>query len=142
MLFDNEFAVHSASGITVAIRRPLQKINQRKRGLQNGANFVRNETWIIAKLRNESIVTGISTLGYNDSNKEEWITDYMLLYSTAKEYLSFKETSGELKVRRVVISVCCNYSKLIWCCICIFSLYMNIWCHMCLVEVKRNIFSL
>ena len=73
-----------------------------RRRPQNGTHH-RNEIWILAKLLNESIVTGISTLGYNDSSEKEWVTDYMLMYSTGKEYLSFKETSGEVKVRRYLV---------------------------------------
>lgn len=36
--------------------------------------------------------------GYNDFSEKEWIIDYMLMYFIGKEYLSFKEMSGEVKV--------------------------------------------
>lgn len=101
MVFGGD-SVRTASGEEVNTKGIRTSRALEKRIPQNGTHH-RNEIWILAKLLNESIVTGISTLGYNDSSEKEWITDYMLMYSTGKEYLSFKETSGEVKVRRYLV---------------------------------------
>lgn len=65
---------------------------------QSGSPFGGNNIWILANLQNESIVTGISTQGYSDADNKEWITEYILMYSTGTEYLYFRNTSGEIKV--------------------------------------------
>lgn len=58
-----------------------------------------NDSWIIVKLGKETVVTGIATQGYGDPAVEEWVTGYRLMYSSGDDFLHFKETSGEIKVK-------------------------------------------
>lgn len=58
-----------------------------------------NDSWIIVKLGKETVVTGIATQGYGDPAVEEWVTRYRLMYSSGDDFLHFKETSGEIKVK-------------------------------------------
>ena len=57
-----------------------------------------NETWIIVKLRNETVITGVATQGYGVTEAQEWVTKYSLMYSTGNEFFPFKERSGKVKV--------------------------------------------
>lgn len=56
-------------------------------------------TWVKIELKENMIITGIATQGYGDSKVGEWIKEYMLLYSTGKDYLYFKDQNGRTKVR-------------------------------------------
>ena len=58
-----------------------------------------NETWVMIRLPNDTIVTGISTQGYGGVEEAEWIIKYSLMFSIESEFFHFRETSGAIKVR-------------------------------------------
>lgn len=60
-----------------------------------------SSTWLKIDLKEKMIITGIATQGYGDPQVGEWVKQYMLLYSTGKDYLDFKDQSGTLKVRHL-----------------------------------------
>lgn len=55
-------------------------------------------SWLKIELKEKMIITGIATQGYGDAKNPEWVTKYMLLYSTGEDYLFFKDQSGGLQV--------------------------------------------
>ncbi|XP_031571396.1 uncharacterized protein LOC116305596 isoform X3 [Actinia tenebrosa] len=57
-----------------------------------------SSTWLKIELKENMIITGIATQGYGDPSVGEWVKQYMLLYSTGKDYLYFKDQSGGLKM--------------------------------------------
>ena len=78
-------------------RRPYHGYRADQRS-QSGGSAESNVTWIMVKLRNETVITGVSTQGYGATEAQEWVTKYTLMYSTGNEFFYFKETSGKTKV--------------------------------------------
>ena len=54
--------------------------------------------WIKIDLEKEMIITAIATQGYGDVAIEEWIKQYVFMYSNGRDYSYFKDLNGELKV--------------------------------------------
>ena len=54
--------------------------------------------WIKIDLGKEMIITAIATQGYGDVGIEEWIKQYVFMYSNGRDYSYFKDLNGELKV--------------------------------------------
>ncbi|XP_048586750.1 uncharacterized protein LOC5520842 isoform X2 [Nematostella vectensis] len=55
------------------------------------------ESWIKLELKRKFVITGIATQGYGDPDVGEWVKQYMVLYSTGKDYLYFEDQLGNLK---------------------------------------------
>lgn len=93
--FDGDFNTYGPQRARLNLkRRPYYGY----RAEQSGGSAESNLTWIMVKLRNETVITGISTQGYGVREAQEWITKYTLMYSTGDEFLHFKESSGKIKV--------------------------------------------
>lgn len=54
--------------------------------------------WIKVELGKEMVITAIATQGFGDDSVEEWIKQYMVMYSNGGDYLYFKDLKGVLKV--------------------------------------------
>ena len=50
------------------------------------------------ELGKEMVITAIATQGFGDDSVEEWIKQYMVMYSNGGDYLYFKDLKGVLKV--------------------------------------------
>ena len=50
------------------------------------------------ELGKKMVITAIATQGYGDDSIEEWVLQYMIMYSNGADYHSFKDLKGILKV--------------------------------------------
>lgn len=78
-------------------RRPYYGYRAEQRSRSDGS-AESNETWIMVKLRNETVITGVATQGYGVTEAQEWVTKYTLMYSNGNEFFPFRERSGNIKV--------------------------------------------
>lgn len=98
--FGGDFNTYGPQRARLYLEQPPYYGYRAKRRPRSGGSAVANETWIMVKLRNETVITGVSTQGYGDTEAQEWVTKYTLMYSTGKEFFHFRETSGKIKVRK------------------------------------------
>lgn len=54
--------------------------------------------WIKVELGKKMVITAIATQGFGDDSVEEWISQYMVMYSNGGDYTYFKDLKGVLKV--------------------------------------------
>ena len=54
--------------------------------------------WIKVELGKKMVITAIATQGYGDDSIEEWVSQYMIMYSNGADYQYFKDLKGDLKV--------------------------------------------
>ena len=60
--------------------------------------------WMKVELGKEMVITAIATQGYGDSDSEEWILSYMLMYSNGGDFLYFKDLDGKLQVSFTIMN--------------------------------------
>ena len=54
--------------------------------------------WIKVEFGKEMVITAIATQGYRDDGIDEWVSQYMVMYSKGGDYHYFKDLKGVLKV--------------------------------------------
>ena len=60
--------------------------------------------WFKVELDHIMVITGIATQGYGDTSVDEWLLNYMLLYSQGEDYpfSDFRDTEGNPQVRSML----------------------------------------
>lgn len=96
---DSALLASSMLGENYGPRQARLHLSQPYPGYRAG-NVEGNETWIMVKLGNETVITGISTQGYGNATLKEWVTKYSLMFSAGSEFIPLKEASGQIKVRK------------------------------------------
>lgn len=98
--FDKDFSTYGVHRARLHLREPPHYGYRAEQRSRSGSSAEENRTWITVKLRNETIITGISTQGYGDTRVKEWVTKYTLMYSTGEDLFHFKDTSGNIEVSK------------------------------------------
>ncbi|XP_078350699.1 uncharacterized protein LOC144635472 [Oculina patagonica] len=94
--FGEDYSTYGAQWARLHLKLPPYHGYRAKQSLRSGGS-ARNKTWIRIELRNETIITGVSTQGYGDTRVKEWVTKYTLMYSAGSGFLNFRDTSGKTK---------------------------------------------
>ena len=98
--FDGDFNTYGPQRARLDLkRRPYYGYRAEQRS-RSGGSAESNETWIMVKLRNETVITGVSTQGYGVTEAQEWITKYTLMYSLGNEFFHFRDKGGKIKVNK------------------------------------------
>ena len=100
--FDEDFSTYGVQRARLHLERPPYYGYRAKRRSRSGGNSTEGETWIMIKLRNETIITGVSTQGYGDVRVKEWVTKYTLMYSIESDFFSFRDPNGKIKVSNYI----------------------------------------
>ena len=96
--FDGDFNTYGPQRARLNLKESPYYGYRAERRSRSGGSAQSNETWIMVKLRNETVITGVSTQGYAVTEAQEWVTKYTLMYSIGKEFSHFMEGSGKIKV--------------------------------------------
>ncbi len=97
--FGEDYSTYGAQWARLHLKLPPYHGYRAKQSLRSGGS-ARNKTWIRIELRNETIITGVSTQGYGDTRVKEWVTKYTLMYSAGSGFLNFRDTSGKTEVSK------------------------------------------
>jgi len=96
--FDGDFNTYGPQRARLNLkRRPYYGYRAEQRSQSDGS-AESNDTWIIVKLRNETVITGVATQGYGVTEAREWVTKYRLMYSTGNEFFPFRARNRKIKV--------------------------------------------
>lgn len=97
--FDGDFNTYGPQRARLNLNRRPYYGYRAEQISRSGGSAESYETWIMVKLRNETVITGVSTQGYGITEAQEWVTKYTLMYSTGNEFFHFKEErGGKIKV--------------------------------------------
>ena len=96
--FNGDFNTYGPQRARLYLKEPPYYGYRADRRLRSGGSAQSNETWIMIKLRNETVITGVSTQGFGVSEVQEWVTKYTLMYSIGNEFFHFRGKRGKIKV--------------------------------------------
>lgn len=98
--FRKDFSTYEVHTARLRLQGPPHYGYRAEQRSLSGSSAEDDKTWITVKLRNETIITGVSTQGYGDTRVKEWVTKYTLMYSTGEDLFHFKDTSGNIEVSK------------------------------------------
>ena len=108
-----------------------------------------SDSWIKIALKSKMVITGVATQGYGDTDVEEWTQQYVVMYSNGVDYLSFKDSKGQVKVSQMFENATFieEFPSFLVNGVCIYKLltdYLHLklrWCSLLILVHKTTIYA-